>query len=138
MRITVLGTGYLGATHAASLAEMGYEFVANTVKDSAGHDGMKFMPLVFSLFMFVLVCNMLGMIPGAFTVTSHLTVTAITAAVDETALAADSMSHTIAAIRSDTENVASEIDRLGASFGTIGERLATLRRAADEFSASVA
>ena len=63
-----------------SLAEMGYEFVANTVKDSAGHDGMKFMPLVFSLFMFVLVCNMLGMIPGAFTVTSHLIVTAALAA----------------------------------------------------------
>ncbi|MGE7470599.1 F0F1 ATP synthase subunit A [Bosea sp. NPDC003192] len=63
-----------------SLAEMGYEFVANTVKDSAGHDGMKFMPLVFSLFMFVLVCNMLGMIPGSFTVTSHLIVTAALAA----------------------------------------------------------
>lgn len=64
-----------------SLAEMGYEFVASTVKDSAGHDGMKFVPLVFSLFMFVLVCNLLGMIPGSFTVTSHLVVTAALAAI---------------------------------------------------------
>jgi F-type H+-transporting ATPase subunit a len=64
-----------------ALAEMGYEFVANTVRDSAGHDGMKFVPLVFSLFMFVLVCNLLGMIPGAFTVTSHLVVTAALAAI---------------------------------------------------------
>lgn len=63
-----------------SLAEMGYEFVANTVRDSAGHDGMKFLPLVFSLFMFVLVANLIGMIPGAFTVTSHLVVTAALAA----------------------------------------------------------
>jgi F-type H+-transporting ATPase subunit a len=63
-----------------SLAEMGYEFVANTVKDSAGHDGMKFLPLVFSLFMFVLFCNLIGLVPGAFTVTSHLIVTAALAA----------------------------------------------------------
>ncbi len=63
-----------------SLAEMGYEFVANTVRDSAGHDGMKFLPLVFSLFMFVLVCNLIGMVPGSFTVTSHLVVTAALAA----------------------------------------------------------
>jgi len=64
-----------------SLAEMGYEFVANTVRDSTGHDGMKFLPLVFSLFMFVLVCNLLGMVPGSFTVTSHLVVTAALAAI---------------------------------------------------------
>lgn len=64
-----------------AMAEMAYEFVAGTVRDSAGHDGMKFMPLVFSLFMFVLVCNLIGMIPGSFTVTSHLIVTAILAAI---------------------------------------------------------
>ncbi len=63
-----------------SLAEMGYEFVAGTVRDSAGHDGMKFLPLVFSLFMFVLFANLIGMVPGAFTVTSHLIVTAALAA----------------------------------------------------------
>jgi F-type H+-transporting ATPase subunit a len=58
-----------------SLAEMSYEFVANTVRQSAGNEGMKFFPLVFSLFMFVLVANLFGMIPYAFTVTSHIIVT---------------------------------------------------------------
>jgi F-type H+-transporting ATPase subunit a len=64
-----------------AMAEMAYEFVANTVRESAGHDGMRFMPLVFSLFMFVLTCNLIGMIPYTFTVTSHLIVTAALAAV---------------------------------------------------------
>ena len=66
------------------------------------------------------------------------TVTAITAAVDETALAADSMSNTIAAIREDTETVASEIGTLERDFGEVDQRLAGLRTAADDFSASVA
>jgi len=59
-----------------SLAEMVYEFVASTVRDNVGQEGMKFMPLVFSLFIFVLICNLLGMIPYSFTVTSHIVVTA--------------------------------------------------------------
>ena len=59
-----------------SLAEMSYEFVANTVRGSAGNEGMKFFPLVFSLFIFVLTANFVGMIPYSFTVTSHLIVTA--------------------------------------------------------------
>jgi F-type H+-transporting ATPase subunit a len=63
-----------------SLAEMFYEFVADTVRSSAGDEGMKFFPLVFSLFMFVLVCNLIGMVPGSFTVTSHLIVTGALAA----------------------------------------------------------
>lgn len=58
-----------------SLAEMAYEFVANTVRGTSGNDGMRFFPLVFSLFMFVLVLNMFGMIPGVFTVTSHIAIT---------------------------------------------------------------
>ena len=58
-----------------SVSEMAYEFVANTLKDSAGTSGMKFFPLVFSLFMFVLTANLLGMFPYFFTVTSHLIVT---------------------------------------------------------------
>jgi F-type H+-transporting ATPase subunit a len=58
-----------------SVSEMAYEFVANTLKDSAGTAGMKFFPLVFSLFMFVLTANLLGMFPYFFTVTSHLIVT---------------------------------------------------------------
>ena len=66
------------------------------------------------------------------------TVTAITAAVDETALAADSMSNTIATIREDTESVATEIDALGREFGEVDDRLSGLKGAADTFSASVA
>ncbi|MDF2995170.1 MAG: synthase subunit [Xanthobacteraceae bacterium] len=59
-----------------SMAEMSYEFVASTIRTTAGHDGMKFFPLVFSLFIFVLMANFIGLIPYAFTVTSHLIVTA--------------------------------------------------------------
>ncbi len=58
-----------------SLAELTYEFVADTVRQTAGNDGMRFFPLVFSLFMFVLIANLLGLIPYAFTVTSHIIVT---------------------------------------------------------------
>ncbi|MER2534400.1 MAG: F0F1 ATP synthase subunit A [Rhizobiaceae bacterium] len=58
-----------------SVSEMGYEFVASMLRDAAGTQGMKFFPLVFSLFMFVLVANLLGMVPYFFTVTSHIIVT---------------------------------------------------------------
>ncbi len=54
---------------------MSYEFVANMLRNAAGHEGMKFFPFVFSLFMFVLVANLLGMFPYFFTVTSHIIVT---------------------------------------------------------------
>lgn len=59
-----------------SVAEMSYEFIAKMVRDSAGNEGMVFFPLVFSLFMFVLVANLVGLIPYTFTVTAHLVVTA--------------------------------------------------------------
>lgn len=68
-------------TRLQSLAELCYEFVAKMVRDSAGKAGMQFFPLVFTLFMFILVANMLGMIPGSFTVTSHIAVTAALALV---------------------------------------------------------
>jgi F-type H+-transporting ATPase subunit a len=58
-----------------SLAELSYEFVANTLKSSVGEEGMKFFPFVFSIFMFVLVANLIGIIPFTFSVTSHLIVT---------------------------------------------------------------
>lgn len=58
-----------------SLAEMAYEFIANTVRSTAGQDGMAFFPFVFSLFIFVLFSNLLGLLPGSFTVTSHIIVT---------------------------------------------------------------
>nr|WP_257099076.1 F0F1 ATP synthase subunit A [Pseudovibrio flavus] len=57
------------------LAEMSYEFVASTLRGSAGNDGMRFFPLVFSLFMFVFVANLIGMVPYFFTVTSQIIVT---------------------------------------------------------------
>jgi F-type H+-transporting ATPase subunit a len=59
-----------------SMAELSYEFVANTIRSSAGMEGMKFFPLVFSLFMFIMVSNMIGIIPYTFTVASHIIVTA--------------------------------------------------------------
>ncbi len=62
-------------TRAQLVSEMLYEFVANMVRGAAGTDGMKFFPFVFSLFMFVLVANLLGMIPFFFTVTSHIIIT---------------------------------------------------------------
>jgi F-type H+-transporting ATPase subunit a len=68
-------------TRLQSLAEMSYEFVADMLRDTIGKEGMKFFPFVFTLFMFIFFCNMLGMIPGAFTVTSHIVVTAALAAV---------------------------------------------------------
>ncbi len=58
-----------------SLSEMLYEFVAGMLRDAAGSQGMKFFPLVFSLFMFILIANMIGMFPYFFTVTSHIIIT---------------------------------------------------------------
>ncbi|AMS43802.1 MULTISPECIES: F0F1 ATP synthase subunit A [Aminobacter] len=58
-----------------SVSEMSYEFVASMLRDAAGPQGMRFFPLVFSLFMFVLVANLIGLFPYFFTVTSHLIVT---------------------------------------------------------------
>lgn len=58
-----------------SVVELSYEFVANTIRTSAGSEGMKFFPLVFSLFMFIFVSNIVGIIPYTFTVSSHIIVT---------------------------------------------------------------
>lgn len=58
-----------------SVAELSYEFIAKMLKDGTGHGGMKFFPLVFSLFMFILVSNLLGMVPVFFTVGSQIIVT---------------------------------------------------------------
>src|ERR1700738_1674340 len=59
-----------------SVAEIAYEFVASTVRRTAGAEGMKFFPFIFSLFMFICVSNLVGIIPYAFTVSSHIIVTA--------------------------------------------------------------
>jgi F-type H+-transporting ATPase subunit a len=58
-----------------SVVELSYEFVANTIRTSAGSEGMRFFPLVFSLFMFIFVSNIVGIIPFTFTVASHIIVT---------------------------------------------------------------
>ncbi len=59
-----------------SIAELCYELVASTLRNTAGDEGMKFFPFVFSLFMFILVSNVVGLIPYTFTVTSHIVITA--------------------------------------------------------------
>jgi len=58
-----------------SMAEISYEFVANMIGTTSGEDGMIFFPFVFTLFMFILLSNFLGLIPGSFTVTSQICVT---------------------------------------------------------------
>ena len=63
-----------------SVAEITHDFIADMVRESMGKEGMKFFPFVFAIFMFIFVGNMLGMIPGGFTVTSHIIVTAALAA----------------------------------------------------------
>jgi F-type H+-transporting ATPase subunit a len=63
-----------------SVAEITHDFIAGMIQDSMGKGGKQFFPLVFTLFAFIFATNMLGMIPGAFTVTSHIAVTAALAA----------------------------------------------------------
>lgn len=64
-----------------SLAEVFYDFVAGMLRDNVGSEGRKYFPFIFTLFMFVLFGNLLGMVPGAFTYTSHVIVTFAMAAV---------------------------------------------------------
>ena len=58
-----------------SLTELSYVFIANLVRDTVGAEGRAYFPFIFSIFMFVLVGNMWGMIPYSFTFTSHIIVT---------------------------------------------------------------
>lgn len=58
-----------------SLAELSYEFVAGMVRENVGPNGRQYFPFIFALFMFILFCNILGMIPFSFTPTSHIIVT---------------------------------------------------------------
>src|SRR5678816_1262151 len=82
--VGIIGTLLVGMTSSRSLvpgrlqsvAELSYEFVATTIRSTAGSEGMKFFPLVFSLFMFILVANIIGLVPYTFTVTSHIIITA--------------------------------------------------------------
>jgi|TARA_B100000287_G_scaffold159630_1_gene150484 F-type H+-transporting ATPase subunit a len=58
-----------------SLVEISYEFIANMIGDNIGKSGMKYFSFIFSLFMFILLGNLLGMLPYSFTWTSHIIVT---------------------------------------------------------------
>ena len=62
------------------LAELSYSFISKMINDTAGTKAKPYFSFIFSLFMFVLFCNMLGMIPYSFTVTSHIIVTFVLAA----------------------------------------------------------
>lgn len=59
-----------------SLAEMLVDFIRGIIQETMGSDGMRYFPLISSLFLFILFCNLLGLIPGSYTVTSQLVVTA--------------------------------------------------------------
>jgi F-type H+-transporting ATPase subunit a len=60
-----------------NLAELLVEFIRNIILDTMGPQGMKFFPLIATLFLFILFCNLLGLIPGTYTVTSQIIVTAV-------------------------------------------------------------
>ena len=58
-----------------SMAELSYEFIANLLRDTVGSEGKRYFPIVFTIFVFVLFGNLLGMVPYSFTFTSHIVVT---------------------------------------------------------------
>ena len=62
-----------------SVAELAYGFIHKMVEDVAGKDALKFFPYIFTVFLFILASNFLGLLPKAFTPTSHIAVTAILA-----------------------------------------------------------
>jgi F-type H+-transporting ATPase subunit a len=60
-----------------NLAEMLVDFIRGIILDTMGKDGLKFFPLIATLFLFILFCNLIGLIPGSYTVTSQIVVTAV-------------------------------------------------------------
>ena len=62
-----------------SLAEASYEFISGMIRDNAGDEGRRYFPFIFTLFMFILFGNLLGLLPYSFTFTSHIIVTAVMA-----------------------------------------------------------
>ena len=83
LAVGLIGTFMLAASSRSALVpgrlqlmgEMAYKFIADMIQENIGNEGMRYFPFIFSLFMFILFCNMLGMLPYSFTVTSHLIVT---------------------------------------------------------------
>lgn len=64
-----------------SMAELSYEFIARMVQDNVGKEGKKYFPFIFTLFLFIVTCNFLGLTPYSYTVTSSFAVTFALAAV---------------------------------------------------------
>lgn len=64
-------------TKLQSLAELLVDFIRGIIHDTMGADGMRFFPLISTLFLFILFCNLVGLVPGSYTVTSQLVVTGI-------------------------------------------------------------
>ena len=64
-----------------SVAELSYEFIANMIRENVGTEGRRYFPFIFTLFVFILFGNLLGMVPYSFTYTSHIIVTFALAAV---------------------------------------------------------
>ena len=64
-------------TRMQSVGEIMYSFIHNMVEDVAGHDGARYFPMIMTLFLFILFVNFLGLLPGSFTPTSHIAVTAV-------------------------------------------------------------
>ena len=64
-------------TRGQSLGEMTYGFVYKMVEDVSGKEGLKYFPYIMTLFMFIVLANFLGLIPTAFTTTSHVAVTGV-------------------------------------------------------------
>jgi F-type H+-transporting ATPase subunit a len=83
LAVTIISAFLIGSTRARALvpgrmqavSEMLYEFVADMIRGATGPDGMQFFPLVFTLFSFILVANVMGLIPYGFTITSQIIVT---------------------------------------------------------------
>jgi F-type H+-transporting ATPase subunit a len=73
--ILAMGRRALVPGRVQSVAELSYEYIANMVRETLGEEGMKFFPWVFTIFIFILTLNLLGLIPYSFTVTSHIIVT---------------------------------------------------------------
>lgn len=63
-------------TRLQSLTEISIEFLRNMVIDNMGEKGLKFFPFIVTLFFFILFCNLIGIVPGSYTVTSQIIVTA--------------------------------------------------------------
>ena len=80
--LCVLATRHRGIvpSRLQSVAELFYGFIHNMVEEVTGHEGAKFFPYIMTLFMFIFLANILGLIPMSFTTTSHIAVTAVLAA----------------------------------------------------------